>query len=179
MKKIIPTLLLTVIATVAYGQRFVLDKSTVSFYSSAPVEDIEAHNEEGNSIIDLETGDMVFSIPIRGFQFEKALMQEHFNENYLESHKFPNATFSAVAFDWERFNGEQEIQVGGDFNIHGVANRMEITGKMLIEKKRVVIDAEFDVAIAKHDIKVPKALFYNIAEVIQVKVHLEYKPFEK
>ena len=162
-----------------FGQKYVLEKSSVSFYSHAPVEDIEAYSVEGNSIIDLETGDMVFSIPIRSFQFEKGLMQEHFNENYMESHKFPNATFSAVAFDWVPFKGEMEISVGGDFNVHGKTNRMEITGQMLVEANRVVIDAEFEVAIANHAIKVPKALFYNIAEVIKVTIHFEYKPFEK
>ena len=78
----------------ASAQKYVLEKSTVIFYSEATIENITAKNEKASSVLNSETTEVAFSIPIREFQFAKKLMQEHFNEKYLESEKFPKSTFS-------------------------------------------------------------------------------------
>ncbi len=162
-----------------FGQRFLADSSYVRFYSDAPVEDIEAVNTNALSLIDLADGEMAFSIPIDGFIFEKSLMQEHFNENYLESHRYPKATFTAAAVDWNLVSptGKSDVSVIGDLEIHGVKKQREIRGTMEISEDRVIIDAKFYVQLVHHKIKIPKALFYNIAETIEVTVHFEYKPY--
>lgn len=163
----------------ATAQRYVVDSSFVKFYSKAPVEDIEAFNNNSNSIIDLENGHMAFSIPIKDFQFDKALMQEHFNENYLESKKYPKATFSAQVVDWKPFFGKKNVEVVGKLNIHGVEKRATMNGTIDLEGEAVIIDAMFYVDLVDYKINIPKAVFYNIAETIEVTVHFEYKPFKK
>ena len=75
------------------AQKFFTREGKISFYSDAPMEKIEAHNQQATSVIDIESGRMEFAVLIKAFQFEKALMQEHFNENYMESSKYPKATF--------------------------------------------------------------------------------------
>lgn len=178
MIRTVLTFLLLVTTVSCFAQRYVLEKSKIRFYSEAPVEDIEAVNTESVSIIDLTTGEMAFSVPMRSFIFDKALMQEHFNENYLESHKYPKATFTGLAVNWEKFSGTRKTTVSGKMNIHGVVNNMEITGDMAIYGDKVVVDAVFVVKLVDHKIKIPTALFYNIAEEIEVTVHFEYKPYK-
>ncbi|MFY0627294.1 MAG: YceI family protein [Reichenbachiella sp.] len=179
MKHTIPFLIGIVFTFNSNAQRFSIENCSVKFFSNAPVEDIEAYTTDCNSIIDVSNGDMVFSIPIKGFQFEKSLMQEHFNENYLESHKYPTATFVATGVDWEEFEGTKEVLTEGTLSIHGVKKKAEMKGSMLIEKKQVIIDAKFQIELVNYKIKIPKALFYNIAETIDVTVHFEYKPYKK
>jgi hypothetical protein len=77
----------------SYSQKFTAEKSHVSFFSDAAIEDISAENTKASSIFNTATSEIVFSIPIKDFRFAKALMQEHFNEKYMDSEKFPKATF--------------------------------------------------------------------------------------
>ena len=95
MKKHIGMLaILALSGTSLLGQgKYLGNEGKVSFFSSAPLEDIEAVHEEVSGVIDAESGEVAFIVRMTGFQFEKKLMQEHFNENYVESEKFPNATF--------------------------------------------------------------------------------------
>ncbi len=159
-----------------YPQRYQLASSQVSFYSSAPLEDIEAKTTEAKSIFDVSTGEIAFIIPIKSFTFEKALMQEHFNENYLESDKYPNATFTGTlqGFDANQ-SGAQIITAQGQMTIHGITQSLEVEGTIQPKNEGWEMHATFPVKVADYKIKIPKVVFYNIAEVVDVTVHFTYQ----
>lgn len=163
----------------AQAQQFTSEQSEVKFFSSAPVEDIDAVNTASKSVIDLSTGKFAFVVPSNKFEFKKKLMQEHFNENYMESEKYPKSTFTGSISNWAMFENEKEILASGELTIHGVTTKVEIPAKLNIQKDKLVVDSTFPVALAEYKIKIPKALFYNIADTVDVTVHFEYIPLTK
>ncbi len=160
------------------AQKYLSEESFVHFFSDAPLEDIEADNTAGRSVFDAETGRFAFTIPIDQFQFEKSLMQEHFNENYLESEKYPEATFSATIQNWDGATGKQQVAVDGELTIHGVTRDVTVEGEISFTSDGVDIEAVFPVQLKDYKIKIPKAVFYNIAEEVEVTVKFSYKPYE-
>ncbi len=172
------TILALLLSNQIIGQRFISDSSYIHFYSDAPIEDIEAWNSEGSSVIDIGTMEMVYSVPITGFQFEKSLMQEHFNENYMESDKFPKATFSGKIVGWNSQEGENKVSATGEMTIHGRTNAVNVEGTIIKDDNTIEINAKFPIALADYKIKIPKAVFYNIAEVVDVTVYFKFKPYE-
>ncbi|MEL7146884.1 MAG: YceI family protein [Bacteroidota bacterium] len=160
----------------ASAQKFQSSKSHVKFFSDAPVEDIEAVNETARSIIDVETGELVYAVTIKDFQFDKSLMQEHFNENYMESEKYPKSTLNAKIQNWNGEKGVHEVTVAGELTIHGVTKKVEIDGTINYDGDMIKVSAKFPVELKEYKIKIPKVVFMNIAEVIEVTVAFEYKP---
>lgn len=160
----------------AQAQRYQLTSGEIYFYSEAPLEDIEATNKQVQSIFDAATGELAYIVKIKGFQFEKSLMQEHFNENYLESDKYPTATFEGkiAGFDPER-TGKQQATAKGMLTIHGLSHPVEIPGSITTEGNTLRMNAKFPVKLADYDIEIPKVVFYNIAEVVDVTVNLTYQ----
>ncbi|MEQ9288057.1 MAG: YceI family protein [Cyclobacteriaceae bacterium] len=175
MKKMCIFILL--VPSLLYGQKFTSDQSYIRFYSSAPIEDIEAENEGSKSVVDLSNGQVVFSVPIDGFQFDKSLMQEHFNENYLESDKYPKSTFKGQILNWENKNGTQEVEVEGELMIHGVTRKVKLPGTIVVSPGEVKVESVFTVKLVDYKIKIPKAVFYNIAEEVEVTAKFNYKPY--
>lgn len=163
----------------AVGQRYKTNSSHIRFFSSAPMEDIEAVNESATSIIDVETDAMVIVIPVKSFEFEKKLMEEHFNENYLESEKFPKATFKGKIVDWSKEKGVSKARAEGTLELHGVTNDISIEGEIDYSDEGIKISTVFPIKLKDFKIKIPKAVFYNIAEEVEVTANLEYKPYEK
>lgn len=159
------------------GQTYTMVDSHISFYSSAPVEDIEAVSTESRSLFDAETGNIAFVIPISSFEFEKKLMQEHFNEKFMESHQHPEATFTGIlsGYDPER-QGPQQAKAVGRIMIHGVSRPLETDGTLEFRGEQVLLDATFPLRVEDFDIKIPKLLFYNIAEEVDVKVKGRFEP---
>ena len=151
------------------------------FFSSAPVEDIHAVSKNGISVLNSGTGEISFSIDIRSFEFRKALMQEHFNEEFMETHKYPKATFKGKIRDYIDLskNGEHPIVLLGNLEVHGETKKRQIPAKLRVENGRIKLYSKFDVACEDHDIKIPKILWKNIAEVVQVEVKANYSKLEK
>lgn len=181
MKQIICTpIFLLLVNQLSLAQKYVSTQSTVSFYSKAPVEDIEAKSNKGKSIIDLSTNEIVFSIPITSFQFEKSLMQEHFNEKYMESDKYPQAIYKGKieGFDIKK-NGVQKVKAKGKLTIHEVEQSIETEGEMIISTGKITLNHSFKVVLKDHKIKIPKLLWQNIAEVVDVNITFDYKVHEK
>lgn len=143
------------------------------------MEDIEAVNKSGTSLIDLGSRAIVIVVPIKSFNFQKKLMQEHFNENYMESDKYPNATFQGKIIDWSGSEGSTEATAKGTLEIHGVTQEVSLSGKLNFENDQLDISTTFMIRLEDYDIKIPKALFYNIAEEVEVTAKFEYKPYEK
>jgi len=160
---------------------YTTDTSMVSFFSSTPVEDIEAYNSASTSLLNVAKSEVVFRVPITSFQFEKPLMQEHFNENYMESEKYPYATFKANLSDSLDLKKDTiyNVSATGVINIHGVDRMQSYKGTIESKDGMAVLKCEFKVALKDHKIKVPKVVFANIAEEIDVKAYFKYKPYEK
>ncbi|MFT6865995.1 MAG: polyisoprenoid-binding protein YceI [Cyclobacteriaceae bacterium] len=146
---------------------------TATFFSEAPIENIEATNSKVLGAIDLEKGTLAVAMFIKGFHFDKSLMEEHFNENYLESDKFPKATFKGTFNDFSNLDfsksGSFEAEVEGEIAVHGVTKPLKATVKFDISKSKMVASTTFDLTVADFDIEIPKLLFTNIAEVVEVK----------
>ncbi len=167
----------------AEAQRYITKSGHISFYSTTPIEDITANNHTVNSALDLKTGAFVFKVLMKSFEFEKALMQEHFNENFVESDKYPNAVFKGKVLDYESLNlveGEvNNVLVEGNLTIHGVTQSIKEKGTLVLEDGRIKADSKFNLKPKDFEIKIPKAVVKNIAESVEVTVDLELKALKK
>lgn len=159
------------------AQKYISRKSMVSFFSEAPLENIKADNSSASSVLDLETGEIVFSVPIRGFKFPKSLMQKHFNENYMESEIYPKSTFKGIISGYNVKDGHYDASAAGELAIHGVTRKVQVTGEMNVNQNELTLSATFPVALEDYDIKIPTILFSNIAENIDVTIEFIYKPY--
>ena len=175
MKKL--TLILAIIlftTTFANAQKFMTKSGTIKFSSETPMEKIEASNRQVNSALDFSTGSFVFKVLIAGFEFKKALMQEHFNENYMESEKFPNATFIGKIANIKDVNlakdGMYKVVAEGDLSMHGLTNKVRVNGTLEVKGGKILGKAAFEVAPKEYNITIPKAVIKNISEAIQVDV---------
>jgi len=168
--KIIKIFLLLIICHSVSAQKYISKEGTISFFSDAPLEDISAINKSVSAVYDFESNDLVFSLFITDFVFPKSLMQEHFNENYLESDLYPKSTFIGKVISLNN----DVASVKGDLTIHGVTNRINVIGS-LIKKDKVRISADFKVQLEDYNIAIPKIVMYKIAEEIEIKVEVELK----
>ncbi len=178
MKQIIVTLTL-LCSIMASAQKYKSSESYIRFYSDAPMEDIEATTNEATSIIDTENKNIVIVVPVNTFSFKKKLMQEHFNENYMESDEFPRATFKGKLEDWNGEEGNFKSKASGTLEVHGVVQNVTIEGDLTYDGNSIKVSTVFPIKLRDHSIKIPKALFYNIAEEVEVTANFEYMPYEK
>ena len=120
MKYIILSFFILLVSFCKSQSVFITEKGEATFYSYAPVEDIKATSNQVNSIINTLTGEVAFMIPMRSFHFAKSLMEEHFNEKYIESEKYPQATFKGNILEKVDFskNGILQLTAKGKINIH-------------------------------------------------------------
>lgn len=157
---------------------FTAVSSEVHFFSAAPLENIEAINKDAKSLLNTETKEVAVIIGIRQFKFEKPLMEEHFNENYMESDKFKTADFKGKINEQIDFtkNGEYDVTVSGKLTIHGVTQERTIPGKISINGNTIKVYSKFPVGLKDHNIKIPKAVVKNIAESVDVTINISYEP---
>ncbi len=177
MKNIVRiTIILLMITGNVFGQKYITKNGKITFFSDAPSEKIEAHNNQVNTAMDISTGDLVFKVLMKSFEFENALMQEHFNENYVESDKFPNATFKGKVTNLSEINftknGKYKAMVEGDLTIHGVTKKVKQTGIFEIKDGKIISNAKFSIAIKDYNIKIPNTVLKNIAENVDITVNV-------
>ena len=176
--------ILAAISSIKFGYSQAVYKAVsgeVTFYSYALVEDIKANSKQLNSFLNTLTGEIAFIIPIRSFRFEKKMMEEHFNEKYMESDKFPQATFKGIVkekIDLSQ-SGKSKVTAKGKINIHGIEKEIEETGEIEIRNDTITIYAHFYAPIADFKIKKPQLLFNNIADTIEVKMTANYLLLKK
>lgn len=161
-----------------FSQKYVSEKGNVMFFSSALLEDIEARNQKARSVFNAATGEIVFSIPIKEFKFRKSLMQEHFNEKYMESDKYPKGTFSGIIKDFTPGAANPGTIAEGEFEIHGVKKKVSIPGMLDLRNGKLKLESKFVIKLEDYDIEIPTLLFQNIAEEVEVTISFEYKIHE-
>ena len=167
---------------VSAQDKFFTKTGKISFYSKASLENIEAHNKAATCVLDAKTGNLQFAILMKGFEFEKALMQEHFNENYVESHKFPKADFRGQVVNNGDVNyskdGVYPVKVKGKLTIHGETKDVETGGKIEVKQGKVMADASFNVDLADYKIEIPKIVKDNISKTVNIAVDCNLEPFK-
>ena len=183
MKKTILLFGIILFAFTVYSQKYLTKNGHIKFHSETPMETIEAHNRQVNSALDIETGDFVFKVLMKSFEFEKALMQEHFNENYVESDKFPNATFKGKVLNVQDFDFTSDntfdVMIEGDLTIHGVTNKVSEKGSFNVKNGQINGISTFIVKPEDYKIKIPKTVLENIAEEIEITVDVTLNEFKK
>ena len=175
--KRLPVFLLIGICASAFAQKYTAEKSFISFYSHATIEDIKAENTKASSIFNTETGDIVFSIPIKEFEFAKSLMKEHFNDKYMDSEKLPKSTFQGKITGYQaNATGVQQAKATGKLTIHGITKDIDVPGTVEFANGKVILKSSFVVKLEDYEITRPQLLWQNIAEQVEVKVEFTYKP---
>jgi len=181
MKKIFLILLISGFALISKAQLYTCNEGVVTFFSEAPVENIEATNKSINSFLNTSNNEVMFIVHIRGFKFDKDLMEEHFNEKYMESDKYPTSTFKGKIneqIDYTK-SGTYNVTATGKLMMHGVERDIIAAGVITIDKDKINLKSEFRVPLKGFNIEVPKLVFQNIAEIISIKVNTNYIPYIK
>ena len=163
----------------AQSTKMICRQGKVSFFSYTAVENIEATNNQVQSIIDLKNAEIGVQMLMRAFVFKKALMEEHFNESYVESDTYPNLTFLGKISDFGNETSNIPKRVKGLMNFHGVEKEVEIRTTIEKEDDKLLLTGDFNVAIDDFAIKVPPLLVPNISKEIQVMFRFEYTPYEE
>ena len=162
------------------AQRFISEKSNVVFFSKAAIEDITAQNTKAIGIFDIGSGEIAFSIPVNEFVFAKSLMQEHFNEKYMETEKFPKSTFQGKVSGFQAgVQGSQTVHATGKLTIHGITKEVDMEGSIEKDKDRLILKSKFAVVLADYGVARPQLLWQNIAEQVEVTIEFTCKPYEK
>lgn len=179
MKKTCLFILLSLLISTLHAQQILVSKNAgISFFSSTIVEDIEGKSSSATSALDIKSGNILFKVANTSFQFKKKLMQEHFNENYMESEKYPFSEFKGKIIEPvdSGKDGHYKVTVEGNLNIHGITKAYKTQADLVITNGTVTARSIFKVRIADHDIKIPSLVFKNIAEFIEVKIQATYLP---
>jgi polyisoprenoid-binding protein YceI len=171
---ILAAVIILLATTSVQAQRYMTRNGLISFFSEASLENIEAHNRQVNTAFDASNGDFVFRVLMKSFQFEKALMQEHFNENYVESHKYPNADFTGRIVNLDEIDlskdGVYKAVVEGDLTIRGITKPVKETGTFEVSSDELTGKCVFNIQLADYNISIPRAVMNNIAETIEIRV---------
>jgi hypothetical protein len=165
-----------------YANTFACTTGKIHFFSATPIEDIDATSEKAVCVLNTLTKKVYAKVAMTTFQFPKELMEEHFNENYVESEKYPYGILDATIVEDIDFtkDGTYDVTLKGTFEVHGVKQEREIKGKLVIKNGQPVsATATFVVKLADHKIKIPKAVVTNIAEDIKIDVDFALSKYTK
>jgi polyisoprenoid-binding protein YceI len=158
------------------AQKYVTKNGYIRFYSQSAIENIEAMNRQVNAALNTNTGDFVFKVLMRSFTFQKAMMQEHFNENYVESDKYPDGTFIGKISNIREINfskdGIYPATVEGNLTLHGVTKPVKETGTLEVKNAMVTGKSKFNILLSDYRISIPNTLVNNISKTIEITVEV-------
>ena len=160
------------------AQKFFTKSGLVRFESKTPLENIEAVNRSVTTVLDRSSGALQFSLNIRGFEFQKALMQEHFNENYMESDKYPKADFKGTIVQMPTTPGSYDVTAKGKLTIHGVSQEVSIPGKLVIDDNKFTLRSSFPVSPSDFKIEIPSLVRDKISKTLTVSVDCTLNPLK-
>lgn len=182
MKLILLFLCIATVTTHSWAQKYYTKNGYVKFFSKAILEDIEAENEQATCIVNIETGEVISKVKMKSFIFKKALMQEHFNENYVESDKYPQALLKAKVKNLSELDfkssKKQMVVLEGNLTIHNVTNAVSIKGEFEKKGNKIEVQSFFIVKTADYGIIIPWIVRDNIAKEIEVSLNFELEEFK-
>ena len=176
-KYLINTMLLSIFLLISilpvFSQHLYFSKeSNVRLFSNAPLEDIVAVNKSSNAVLNTQNNEVAVKIEMSRFEFPNKLMQEHFNEHYLETDRFPYATFKGKInkeIDWRKPQNTS-VSVSGEMSIHGVQKMLIIDGRLSSDPKNntIIMDANFKISLADYNIKIPNIILLKISDKVEI-----------
>jgi hypothetical protein len=180
MKRLILLFAISSLLLTANCQKYMTKNGFIGFFSHTPMEDIKADNNQVASVLDISTGDLVFQVLVKSFHFDRALMEEHFNENYMESDKIPKSTFKGKitnisSVDFKK-NGIYEVIVEGDLTIHDVTNKISAKGTLEVISGGINANSKFNIAPEDYKINIPGVVREKIQKNLEVTVTMKYSP---
>ena len=184
MKKILIGVGVILLHNPATAQKYFTKTATIVFdaTSSSSPEKVEGKNRSAVCVIDSKTGLIQFSVLMKGFVFERALMEEHFNENYVESHKFPKSEFKGKIKDPGTIDltrdGTYNVKVKGDLSIHGHSKEVETNGVLQVQGGKISANATFNVKLSDYDISVPGLVADKVAKTATITVVCSLEPLK-
>jgi polyisoprenoid-binding protein YceI len=180
MKRLFFLLIILSLVTSVNAQKFMTKNGFISFYGHTPMEDIKADNNQVASVLDISTGDLVFQVLIKSFHFDRALLEEHFNENYMESDKFPKATFKGKITNLQSINftknGTYDVTVEGDLTIRDATNKINVKGTIEVITGGINANSKFLISPEDYKINIPGVVREKIAKNLEVTVTIKYSP---
>jgi polyisoprenoid-binding protein YceI len=162
------------------GQIYMADSSRVSFFSATSMEDIQADNTISKPVMSTATGDIQISISNQDFIFKSKLMGEHYNEDYMETSKYPHTVFKGKVnekIDYTK-DGVNQVTVTGSMNMHGVIKPITIPGTITIKNGLLFLYSKFDIKMVDYNIKVPSVLGNNLSDHVAVTLTATMKPYK-
>ena len=178
MNKKIITLFFVLYYMSSFSQKYISRNGSVQFNASTPLETINPINNYVSSVFNSENGDIVFQMNMISFKFDKALMETHFNEKYVESEKYPKATFIGTIQDWN-FNmldgNNYNVTVSGNITIHGIEKEIEVKGYIQQNNNNITINSNFSLIISDFNIHIPKLVRNKISKKVNVEVNINLK----
>lgn len=178
MKNTIIALMFICLSTQVNAQKIFTKNGSASFFSKTSLENIAAKNNQVMSVLNMLTGDMQFSVIMKNFHFQKSLMEEHFNENYVESDKFPKSIFKGRIADLSKIDftkdGTYNVVVKGDLTLHGITKNISTPGIINIKNGVISATSTFRITLADYGISIPKLVKNNISETIDISVNCTY-----
>ncbi|HJS53195.1 MAG TPA: YceI family protein [Chitinophagaceae bacterium] len=184
MKKISLLLMVVFVSSVSFGQKYFTKNGKINFDATSPgsPERVEAVNKTVTCVIDTKTGNMQFAALMKGFEFERALMQEHFNENYVESDKFPKAEFKGLMADKDAVNyskdGTYTVKVKGKLTIHGETKDVETDGKFVVQNGRINALADFNIILSDYRVSIPGLVADKVSKTAKISVACQLELFK-
>ncbi len=165
-----------------YSQEIFYTKSgTIIFDSSTPLETIYARNNQVTSFLNTTEGEINFAALMRSFKFKNALMEEHFNENFIESAQYPRAVFKGRILNWQNVElskeEEQEVDVEGELTLHGVTKKINPKAVLHPKGDKIFGRCNFIVSAEDFDIRIPAVVRDKIAKEVKVMVEMSYEPY--
>lgn len=158
---------------------FEVGKGTIAFHSDAPQELIKASSSQLRGVLDIKNRTFVFKINVGSFVgFNSPLQQEHFNENYMETNKFPEAVYAGKIIEDVDLSadGRYDVRVKGKLKVHGLEQERIINSQIVVKRGKILIDSDFIVALVDHDIKIPRVVYDKLAPDINVSVKATLVP---
>lgn len=177
MKKTILVVMMLLISSSIFAQgKYFTKNGTITFdaTSTTSPDKIAAINKSVTCVLDSKTGNVQFAVLMKGFEFERALMREHFHENYLESDKFPKAIFKGqitnATQDTYSKNGTYEVRVKGQMIMHGEIREVETKGKITVDNGKITVSANFPILLSDYKVSIPSLVSDKIAKIANIKV---------
>jgi hypothetical protein len=181
-KGIISCCFILIGASLMAQDKFFTKSGSIQFVSKGAVETIQANHRSVTCVLDSKTGAMQYAVLMKGFEFKKALMQEHFNENYVESDKYPKAEFrgqitnnSEIAYTKD---GVYNAHVKGKLTLHGQTKDVEADGKITVKGGKLLLNSEFPLLMSDYNIAIPKLVKENMSNTVTVLVNCTLEPLK-
>lgn len=181
MKKIIFTLFTVINITTFAQTKYFTRNGVISFISDAPMEKIHGDNKQVNVILNPQTNEVAYKVVMKSFLFEKQAMTDHFNNDYLETDKLPNATFTGKIVDKIDFtkNGTYDVTVEGKLTIHGVTHDVKQKGKLIIADGKMITKGTINILLSDYGVKVPNNYFKKINNNVVINIDATLTPYQR